>query len=256
MGPSALRRFAERRRALILAAAGAVAGVVVLPGLAAPPGRILPSRDAVQAHEPDSPGAATMDFVPPAAGSYTLHAIMRAPNGPVLDTEGRRLPLSRFTAGKITLLSFIYTSCADARGCPLASQILHTVRHRVSEDADLRDHVRLVSLSFDPARDTPAVMRHYAAAAPPNGVEWAFLTTERPRALVPLLDGFGQDVRIEVDAHGRPAGPLAHVLKVFLLDEQAVVREIYTTAYLYPEVIMNDIKTLRLEDRRERQVVR
>ena len=256
MGPSAARRFAERRLLLILAAAVAAAGIVVLSGLAAPPGSVLSSGAAVDAHEPDSAGAATMDFVPPAAGSYALHAIMRAPNGPVLDAEGRRLPLSRFTAGKITLLGFIYTSCADARGCPLAYQVFHTVRHRVSEDAELRDHVRLVSLSFDPARDTPIVMRHYAAGAPPNGVEWAFLTTERPRALVPLLDGFGQDVRIEIDEHGRSAGPLAHVLKVFLLDERAVVREIYTTAYLYPEVIMNDIKTLRLEDRRVRQVVR
>ena len=118
---------------------------------------------------------------------------------------------------------------------------------------ELRERVRLVSLSFDPARDTPAVMRRYAAGAPANGVEWAFLTTERPRTLVPLLDGFGQDVRVELDARGRPAGPLAHVLKVFLLDERAVVREIYTTAYLYPEVILNDIKTLRLEDAAPRQ---
>jgi cytochrome c peroxidase/protein SCO1/2 len=43
---------------------------------------------------------------------------------------------------------------------------------------------------------------------------------------------------------------------VFLLDEQAVVREIYTTAYLFPEVIMNDIKTIQLEDRLPRKVVR
>ncbi len=209
----------------------------------------------VDAHEPDdTPAAAiTMDFVPPPPGSYALHPIMRAPDGPVLDPAGRRLPLSRFTAGKITLLGFIYTSCADARGCPLAYQVFHTVRHRVSEDPDLRDHVRLVSLSFDPARDTPDVMRRYAAGAPPNGVEWAFLTTERPRTLVPLLDGFGQDVRLELDSRGRPAGPLAHVLKVFLLDEGAVVREIYTTAYLFPEVIVNDIKTLRLADQPERR---
>jgi cytochrome oxidase Cu insertion factor (SCO1/SenC/PrrC family) len=179
---------------------------------------------------------------------------MRAPDGPVVDVDGRRRPLSRFTAGKITLFGFIYTSCADARGCPLAYQVFRTVRHRLADDADLRDRVRLVSLSFDPARDTPAVMRHYAASAPPNGVEWAFLTTERPRTLAPLLDGFGQDVRIEVDARGRPAGPLAHVLKVFLLDERAVVREIYTTAYLFPEVIMNDIKTLWLEARPRRPV--
>ena len=244
MGSSVPPRFADSRLAVILAAVVAAAGIVVASGI------------VVDAHEPDVPGAVTMDFVPPPAGSYALPAIMRAPDGPVLDPDGRRLPLSRFTAGKITLLGFIYTSCADARGCPLAYQVFHTVRHRVSEDAELRDRVRLVSLSFDPARDTPDVMRRYAAGAPPNGVEWAFLTTERPRTLVPLLDGFGQDVRVEIDAQGRPAGPLAHVLKVFLLDEHAVVREIYTTAYLFPEVIMNDIKTIQLEDRLPRKVVR
>src|SRR5258705_156198 len=116
--------------------------------------------------------------------------------------------------------------------------------------------VHRVSLRCDPARKTPSLLRPYGGGAPPNGVEWAFLTPERTRTLVPLLDGFGQDVRVEIDAQGRPAGPLAHVLKVFLLDEHAVVREIYTTAYLFPEVIMNDIKTIQLEDRPQRKVVR
>jgi len=236
------QRSAEPRRARVLMALAAVAALAAAAG-------------AGLAHEPDDrlPAAITMDFVPPPPGSYALNAIMRAPDGPVLDRDGRRRPLARFTAGKITLLGFIYTSCADPRGCPLATQVFHTVRHRVSEDADLRARVRLVSLSFDPLRDTPAVMRHYAAEVPDNGVEWAFLTTELPRTLVPLLDGFGQDVRVELDAHGRAAGPLAHVLKVFLIDARGMVREIYTTSYLYPEVILNDIKTLRLEDRTARR---
>jgi protein SCO1/2 len=236
------RRSAEPRRARVLMAYAAAAALAAAAG-------------AGLAHEPDDrlPAPVTMDFVPPPPGSYALNPIMRAPDGPVLDRDGRRRPLARFTAGKITLLGFIYTSCADPRGCPLATQVFHTVRHRVSEDADLRARVRLVSLSFDPLRDTPAVMRHYAAEVPDNGVEWAFLTTELPRTLVPLLDGFGQDVRIELDAHGRAAGPLAHVLKVFLIDARGRVREIYTTSYLYPEVILNDIKTLRLEDRTARR---
>jgi protein SCO1 len=235
------RRSAEPRRARVLTALAAAA-------LAAVAG-------AGRAHELDDrrPAAVTMDFVPPPPGTYALNAIMRAPDGPVLDRDGRRRPLARFTAGKITLLGFIYTSCADPRGCPLTMQVFHTVRHRVSEDPDLRARVRLVSLSFDPRRDTPAAMRHYAADVPDNGVEWAFLTTELPRTLVPLLDGFGQDVRVELDAHGRPAGPLAHVLKVFLIDTRGIVREIYTTSYLYPEVILNDIKTLRLEGRTSRR---
>jgi len=243
MGSSAPRRCAESRIRPLVTVLVAAAVLAAAAG------------SGVGAHEPDDtiPGAIAMDFVPPTPGSYALPPIMRAPDGAVLDQAGRRQPLSRFTAGKITLLGFIYTSCADARGCPLAYQVFHTVQHRVSEDPDLRERVRLVSLSFDPARDTPAVMRRYAAGAPPNGVEWAFLTTERPRTLVPLLDGFGQDVRLELDDHGRTAGPLAHVLKVFLLDERAVVREIYTTAYLYPEVIMNDIKTLRLDEQFRRR---
>src|SRR5919198_2768190 len=60
---------------------------------------------------------APMEFAPPPAGSYTLHPIMPAPQGRVVDVDGRRLPLSRFVSGKITLLGFIYTSCSDARGC-------------------------------------------------------------------------------------------------------------------------------------------
>jgi len=240
MDRTALRRSAERRLARVLTVLAA-ATLAAVAGAAA--------------HEPDDrlPAAVTMDFVPPPPGTYALNAIMPAPDGPVLDRDGRRRPLARFTAGKITLLGFIYTSCADPRGCPLTTQVFHTVRQRVSEDPDLRARVRLVSLSFDPRRDTPAAMRQYAAEVPASGVEWAFLTTELPRTLIPLLDGFGQDVRVELDAHGQPAGPLAHVLKVFLIDTRGIVREIYTTSYLYPEVILNDIKTLRLEDRAARR---
>jgi protein SCO1 len=229
------------RRALAALAAGALAlaGALVAGGGAA-------------AHEPpvapDPP--ATMDFVPPAPGTYQLHAIMPSPDGPVLDVRGRRAPLARFTRDKITVLSFIYTGCADARGCPLAYQVLHTMYDRLGESPDLRDRVRLVTLSFDPAHDTPAVMRRYAngvLADKSPGVEWAFLTTASPRDLVPLLDGFGQDVRLEPGAHGPKAPRLGHVLKVFLIDPRGTVREIYTTSYLFPDVLLNDIETLRLE---------
>jgi cytochrome oxidase Cu insertion factor (SCO1/SenC/PrrC family) len=207
---------------------------------------VTAAAGAAQDHH-GPPAATVMDFVPPAPGSYVLHRIQRVPEGVVLDVEGRRQPLSRFTAGKITLLGFIYTSCADPHGCPFAQQVFHTVRHRVAADARLRHRVRLVSLSFDPRRDTPAALRRHAAGIARSPVEWAFLTTASAAALAPLLDGFGQDVRGEVDGRGRPVGPLAHVLKVFLIDAAGAVREIYTTSYLFPDVILNDIQTLALE---------
>ncbi len=205
------------------------------------------------AHEPpaapDPP--AVMDFVPPAPGTYRLYAIMPAPDGTVLDLEGRRARLARFTRGKITVLSFIYTGCADARGCPLAYQVFHTMQDRLREAPALRDRVRLVTLSFDPVHDTPAAMRRYAngvrSEGTPPGVEWAFLTTGSARELLPLLDGFGQDVRLERGARGGHAPRLGHVLKVFLIDPRGIVREIYTTSYLFPDVVLNDIETLRRE---------
>lgn len=201
-----------------------------------------------------SHGAATatvqMDFVPPAPGSYELQRIMRAADGRVLDTSGRAHDLSRFTGGKVTLLSFIYSSCADPGGCPYAYMVFHQLQSRLKRDPRLAGQVRLVSLSFDPVRDTPEVLALYAGDNARGGrpVEWAFLTTGSVKKLLPILDGFGQDVFLDTDpASGAHLGTYSHVLKVFLIDRDRMVREIYTTAYLMPDMVYNDIVTLLLE---------
>lgn len=195
----------------------------------------------------DQPPPVTADFVPPAPGTYTLHPIMRAPRGTVVDLEGRSRPLTELTTGKITLLTFVYTRCADAWGCPLAYRVFDAVGDAVERSVTLRSRVRFVTLSFDPGHDTPTVMRQYAGEQASRGVEWHFLTTRSPHALAPLLQGFGQDVRVAAGERPDEPAPLSHVLKVFLIDPRGVVREIYSTAYLYPEVVIGDIETLRLE---------
>jgi cytochrome oxidase Cu insertion factor (SCO1/SenC/PrrC family) len=112
--------------------------------------------------------------------------------------------------------------------------------------------VRFVTLSFDPARDSPDVMRRYAgsrAVEKDGGLRWYFLTTRSARELMPLVEGFGQDVRITFDRSGaRPRRELSHVLKVFLIDRMGEVREIYTSTFLYPRLVLNDIETLLMEE--------
>ena len=195
----------------------------------------------------DQPPPAKADFEPPSPGSYTLHPIMRAPSGSVVDLDGRSRRLAELTTGKITLLSFVYTRCTDAWGCPLAYRVFDAVGAAVGRAPALRARVRLVTLSFDPRHDTPEVMRQYAGEQASRGVDWQFLTTRSERALVPLLAGFGQDVRMDGNGRAEETGPLTHLLKVFLIDPRGMVREIYSTAYLYPEVVLADIETLRLE---------
>jgi cytochrome oxidase Cu insertion factor (SCO1/SenC/PrrC family) len=199
---------------------------------------------------PPADGPPAMDFVLPEPGTYELHRIMRAPDGPVLTVDGRLEKLSRFTRERITLLGFIYTSCTDPQGCPLAYRVFDRLKEEIRATPALKDQVQLVTLSFDPARDTPSVMKRYAGSQleDEGGLRWFFLTTPSARELLPLVEGFGQDVQYAVDrSTGRPVRQLSHVLKVFLIDRAGDVREIYTSTFLHPRAIIGDIKTLLME---------
>lgn len=192
-----------------------------------------------------------IDFEPHPPGSYTLYKITPASGGKVLDTNGKARDLSEFLGGKVTVLSFIYSSCADPRGCPYAYSVFHYLQNRLEKDAKFNNKVRLVSLSFDPARDTPEVLKLYAGdnAQKDGGTEWNFLTTSSLQNLLPILDAYGQDVYIDIDPVTKETlSTMSHVLKIFLVDKNSVVREIYTASYLAPEVVYNDILTLLMED--------
>ncbi len=208
----------------------------------------LASAAAALGHEAALP---PLDFEPPAPGTYTLHRIMAAPDGEVLGLDGRPQRLARFTRERITLLGFIYTTCVDPEGCPLAYRVFDTLRQSIAATPALRGRVRLVTLSFDPARDTPSAMRQYAGSRVTDdgrGPAWYFLTTRSARELLPLVEGFGQDVRVTVDRlGGQPRRELSHVLKVFLIDRAGFVREIYSSTFLHPRTVLNDIETLLME---------
>jgi hypothetical protein len=93
-------------------------------------------------------------------------------------------------------------------------------------------------------------MKRYAGSRleDEQGVRWYFLTTRSAVELMPLVEGFGQDVRYAVDrSTGQPVRELSHVLKVFLIDRIGDVREIYTSTFLHPQAIIGDIKTLLME---------
>ena len=102
--------------------------------------------------------------------------------------------------------------------------------------------MKLVTVSFDPARDTPARMADLAKNLAPKG-RWQFLTGESEAALAPVLADFGQDavwIPGEADAPGR----LRHVLKVFLVDARRDVRNVYSTGLLDERLVLNDLRTV------------
>lgn len=187
-----------------------------------------------------------------AAGTYELSKIFKAPDAEVLNGKGETVKLKKFTEGKYTLLTFFYEFCSDAKGCPFAMSTMQIVKQYLEKTPSLSKQVRMVHISFDPERDTPVMMAGLEKKTnrenKPYSVEWRFLTTKNYDVLIPLIDGYGQNVDIAIDPKtGKRTLDFPHVLKIFLIDPNGYVREIYSTTFLNPEMLLNDIETLMIE---------
>lgn len=211
-------------------------------------GKPCPGQQALHSADP-------AELALPAPGTYRLERIMPVPEGIVLNSDGKINQFSAYTTGKITVLSLIYTHCGDPNGCPMARLLLQSLKKSIEKTPRIAGSVRFVSLSFDPQNDTPDVMRLYGGsdASDQRGLQWHFLTTRSLKELRPLLAGLGQDVSeagagsgaVHTSVHTRI---LTHMLKVFLVDTHGDVREIYSSSFLVPKALLNDIQTLLLED--------
>ena len=223
-----------RGKAVLLAAALAL--VAAAPSL---------SGQATHAHpKPEvlAPGYGPLEFEPPLPGSYALPPLGRAADGDLLDGRGRATQLHQLLDGRIAVLSFIYTTCSDINGCPLATHVLRGVQDRLLDAPSLHGQVRLISLSFDPERDTPSVLARYGGYFKAPGFDWRFLTTRSQAELAPVLDAYGQWVIRDPDE-----GALSHLLRVYLIDREKRIRNIYSVSFLHADTLLNDIRTLLME---------
>lgn len=182
----------------------------------------------------------------PAPGSYTLPRIQKIPQASLLDANGASVSIDEKIRGDLTLLGFFYGHCEDPTGCPVAWSVFESVRDAAGRDPLLAKRLRLMFVSLDPERDTPTTMRllEKSEKGEDGAIPWSFFTSASEATLAPLLKAMGQDVGHEVDAVGKRTGGLQHMLKVFLIDPEGWVREIYSVGFLTPETVLNDARTL------------
>jgi protein SCO1 len=84
----------------------------------------------------------------------------QVPDFAVVNQNNRRVHLSAFR-GHVLLVTFIYTQCPFANYCPLVSHDFAEIYAQTKKDPKLAKSVRLLTISFDPQHDTPAVLRKY-----------------------------------------------------------------------------------------------
>ena len=204
------------------------------------------AHDAPPAADEFIKGVFSPDFVPPPPGSYELPPITRIAPFVLRDTSGRRVSTRSVMAGKIAVVSFIYTACSDRLGCPLASATLRALQPLLREEG-LAENAVLLSISFDPERDAPAQLAKYSKVYGADPSMWKFMAAPSERVLSELLRSYGQDRSRLYDERGRFTGRYRHVLKVFLVDRAGQVRNVYSTGLLVPQLVVNDIKTVLAE---------
>ena len=106
---------------------------------------------------------------PAAARAPVLEAGETVPDFAMTTQEGETLKLSDLR-GKVVVLTFIYTRCPLPDFCPLMDRKFAELADRIGAVAGRAEHVRLLSVSFDPEHDTPEVLRKHAenlGARPP-----------------------------------------------------------------------------------------
>jgi len=114
----------------------------------------------------------------------------------VIDQNGQRLRFySDVLKDRVVLINFIFTNCQDA--CPMITQKLIQVRKLL--DDSVTDDIWFVSISIDPARDTPEAMKAFAEKQGVDQSRWVFVTGAKEN-LDYIVKKLGQYTK-EVEAH-------------------------------------------------------
>jgi len=141
-----------------------------------------------QAHEEHAAApAATGPAVQAVAGGGTLDARSYFTDTELLNQDGETVRFySDVLAGRVVLLNVIFTSCEDA--CPLITRKLTEVRKALGEQAG---QVHFISLTSDPANDSPQALKAYARKHGAEDPNWIFLTGPKEQMDV-VLGRLGQ----------------------------------------------------------------
>ncbi len=156
-----------------------------------------------------------------------------APSFALIDQFGKPF---KFTpeSGKLVLVTFVYTTCPDV--CPLFTAKLASIQ-RILEEERRHDYL-LLTITTDPARDTPAKMKVYAQAFHAGFQRWHFLSGPR-QAMAQVWKGFGVTVK------DLGNGQIQHTNLTTLIDQRGIRRVDYYGDKWQEKEILKDLARLR-----------
>jgi protein SCO1/2 len=163
-----------------------------------------------------------------------LAVISPAPATVLIDSAGKRFDLATLR-GKVVVVSFVYTTCNGV--CPATTQTLRGIQQALQEAKLWGSSVQFVSITLDPTRDTPEVLKRYAELFGAEPAGWRFLTGP-PHKVEAVIAAWGMWAKPGV------TGIIDHPSRIFLLDTLGREREIYNLEFLKSEIVLQDVRGL------------
>jgi protein SCO1 len=159
------------------------------------------------------------------------------PDGKFLDQDGKKRVFSAFK-GSPVVMTFIYTRCPLPTFCPLMDRHFVTLQNTLKQDPALKQ-VRLVTVSFDPITDTPAVLKRHAKALNADLARWTFLTGDRDD-----IDQFASRFGVSISRSLDDPLNITHNLRTAIIDADGRLVKVYTGNEWSPEQIVADLKPI------------
>jgi protein SCO1/2 len=159
----------------------------------------------------DATGHAPITEPPPAILTI-LKPGEAVPDAAFIDQDGKARSLNEWK-GHILAVTFIYTRCPLPEFCPALDRRFADAQKIIVGDDGLRDGVQLLSVSFDPAFDTPAVLTSHARKLGADRSVWTFVTGTRQD-----VERFGSHFGMTLIADPASAPEIVHNLRTAIID--------------------------------------
>jgi protein SCO1/2 len=161
------------------------------------------------------------------------------PDQVLVDQDGRTRGFDAIRGNRALAITFIYTKCPIPTFCPAMDRQFAEAQALI-KDKGLEGKAALLSVSFDPKHDTPAVLRQHARTLGADGTIWTFATGDREE-----IDRFAASLLLTL-VRGEAANPdeIGHTLRTTVVDRQGRIAKSYAGADWTPEELVAELERL------------
>ncbi len=160
-----------------------------------------------------------------------------------LTNQDKKIISAEDFRGKVWALTFIYSECPLPNFCIAMSRNFSDLANRIASDDQLKENIRLLTVSFDPKRDTPEKLKRYglgylgknSGAGDFKIWQLAVGSNEETKR---LADFFG--LRYEIDAQDKTQ--FSHSLRTAVISPDGIVRRVFTGSDWTPEELLSELK--------------